>query len=160
MHWAALPPTFTTPAGEERTGAIEGAQIDGKYLLVGRYANDPPSPYATVTGEVSIAYDSSVPNQLKLNVTRTYQDNPAPPPSPVITWTTFVARFTDVEWAGVKKAVTSQENTGNGALSRWIALATFQGIDVTAAQTLTYKAQLVSAGILTQPRADAIFVAQ
>lgn len=76
MHWNALQRSFTTPAGEVRVGAIEGAQVDGKYLLVGRYANDPPSQYATVTSESAVAYD---PAASQVNVTRVYQDQPPPP---------------------------------------------------------------------------------
>ena len=62
----------------------------------------------------------------------------------------MVSRFTDTEWAATQKTVNNQVTAGNGALARWLTLAVINGIDMTAAQTATYKGQLVSAGILTQ----------
>lgn len=82
-----------------------------------------------------------------------------PLPQTAASWFTFVGRFADSEWAGVQKAINNQVTAGNGALARWIALSTVNGVDMSSAQTATYKAQLVSAAILTQARADAIFVA-
>lgn len=155
QSWTSLPNTFITPSGAVRSGATEGAQVDLHYLLVGRNANDPPSFYATVTSETFSNYDAV---NKQANVTRVYQDHPAPVLT-FVSWNTLVSRFTDTEWAGVQKAINNQVTTGNGGLARWIALSTVNGVDVTASQTLTYKAQLVTASILTQARADAIFVA-
>lgn len=92
----------------------------------------------------------------------TVADPPPPPPPPpvtVVSWSIFVGRFTDTEWAGVQKAINNQVTAGNGALARWVAMAVANGVDMAATQTATYKGQLVTAAILTQVRADVIFVA-
>ena len=111
----------------------------------------------TVVGAVpgtSITLDGT-----KIVVTETVLPPPPPPPqSTVIPWTFLLSEFTDLEWANIQKAINTQVSAGNGALARWVALSMMNGVDMANPQTLTYKGQLVAANILTQARADSIFV--
>jgi hypothetical protein len=90
--------------------------------------------------------------------------NPANPerrPKPVrpIPGHVFIARFTPQEYAAIRQAAAAQLAQGNGQLSMWIDTALASGfVDPSLASAHAAKAALVSAGLLTQERADVIFV--
>src|SRR5258706_3520619 len=76
---------------------------------------------------------------------------PDPAPVTTITWSTFVSRFTDTEYASLQKTINNQVTNGNGALARYLALAAVNGVDMSNPQTMTYKSQIVTAGLPTSP---------
>lgn len=86
------------------------------------------------------------------------------PPAPIYLGSSvMLARLTPAEYAGLIKASLSNLTTKNdGQLSRWLDMVRTQpqGIDLNDPVTQAAKAALVSAGILSQDRADAIFAAQ
>jgi hypothetical protein len=84
------------------------------------------------------------------------------PPAPVyVAASTLLGRLSLAEYTGIRQAAAAQLAAGNGQLEQWLDLArtSVAGIDLTDPATIAAKAALVSAKLLTQARADAIFVA-
>jgi hypothetical protein len=86
---------------------------------------------------------------------------PRPPrPRPGSTWvpaTVLLARIAP-EYAAIRKAAADALEAGHGQLMMWIDTLTAQGgCDLEADNTKAAKAALLSAGLLTQQRADAVF---
>lgn len=79
------------------------------------------------------------------------------PPATFIPFQTFLARLTDVEYTNIKKAIASQITAGNATVARWYDKVSNGGISTTDPSTAIVKAQAVSAGLLTQARADIVF---
>ena len=83
---------------------------------------------------------------------------PDPPVNTMISCSTLLSRLTDVEYAGIRKAVAAQVTAGNGQMARWLDLAqSGMPIDVSNPTVQGIKGQLVSSGLLPQARADAVF---
>lgn len=78
---------------------------------------------------------------------------PANPASTRVDGGVFLERVTDAEYAAVTAAA-----VGSVQLQRWLDQLRMLGyVDVASASAVAAKAGLVSAGLLTQDRADAIF---
>lgn len=82
---------------------------------------------------------------------------PLDPLKPIDT-STFIMRFTDAEYLAVYKKRLNDASANTLGLTKNWDIVTFNGfIDLNLKTTQDLKAGLVSAGILTQARADTIF---
>jgi hypothetical protein len=84
------------------------------------------------------------------------------PPAPVhVPAATLLARLTAAEYTGIRQAATAQLAAGNGQLELWLDMArtAIGGINLNDPATRAAKAAIISAKLLTQPRADAVFSA-
>ena len=114
-------------------------------------------PFVPTNGQMAIG----IPTYTLLNgvVTQTYASAPIPAPIPFVTLSTLIQRLTGAEYVAIKKAIAAQIAANNGTVALWYDIAqSGQPINLNDAQTVTIKALLVSSGLLTQPRADAVFV--
>jgi hypothetical protein len=76
----------------------------------------------------------------------------------VIPFPTFISRWTNPEYAALMQARATAIAAGNVVLiQQWDQVATAGQVDLNATAVATFKAALVSTGILTQARADVIF---
>jgi hypothetical protein len=75
-----------------------------------------------------------------------------PPPPPVITKIAMITRFSDAEYTGILSAAKTDVEV-QGWLDRFYAA---NNIDLTDGRTVAGVNMMVSKGLLTQPRADAI----
>ena len=83
----------------------------------------------------------------------------APVPLSVIPMADFLGRLTDTEYSDLYKARAQGVQTNQMTLVRQLDQFTVIGkLDLNLSSAATFKAALVTANILTQPRADAIFV--
>jgi len=77
----------------------------------------------------------------------------SPTPEAIVDGLIFLSRVTDDEYAAITAAGRS-----NASIGRWIDMFRLLGyVDVNGTTAQTAKAGLVSAGLLTQERADVIF---
>ena len=77
----------------------------------------------------------------------------------VIPFGVFIQRWTDVEYALLMQRRATAIGAGNVTLvKQWDTAVTNGEVNLNSAAAVTFKAALVSAAILTQARADAIFV--
>ncbi|HEY4406126.1 MAG TPA: hypothetical protein VGN55_15875 [Xanthobacteraceae bacterium] len=84
------------------------------------------------------------------------------PSSPVrVSAFALLGRLSDAEYTAIRQAASVQLAAGNGQLERWLDMArTAQGgVNLGDPVTLAAKATLVSAGLLTQARAEIVFAA-
>jgi hypothetical protein len=81
----------------------------------------------------------------------------AVPPGTFIPYPIFLARLTDAEYIAIKRAIATQITNGNAAVARWYDKVSNGGISTTDPSTPIVKAMAVSAGLLTQERADIVF---
>jgi hypothetical protein len=88
----------------------------------------------------------------------TSPSSPRPRPGP--NWlpaTKLLERITP-EYAAIRKAAADALEAGQAQMSLWVDTLTAQGgCDLNADSTKAAKAGLISAGLLTQERADAVF---
>lgn len=76
----------------------------------------------------------------------------------VIPFSVFIQRWTDAEYLALMRARANAITAGNIVLVRqWDTAASSGSIDLNTPAAQNFKATMVSAGILTQVRADAIF---
>jgi len=93
------------------------------------------------------------PSQLDAaqNVINTIPEDPLP----TLGTDEFISRFTNAEY----KALQQLRTTDNGKMAKdWDIVTSSSSINLNKQRTQTLKTNLVTAGILTQARADAIFV--
>jgi hypothetical protein len=123
---------------------------DGLYKLVAVVPFVPPEGLMTI-GQPTYAISAEG------IVTQTFATQ-AIPAQHFVSFQTIISRLTDLEYTGVKKAIAAQVQANNATVPRWYDLA--QGkltIDLNDSMTITIKGLLVSSGLLTQARADAVF---
>lgn len=78
----------------------------------------------------------------------------------VISFSVFISRWTTTEYSNLGKArATAITNNGAGMtlVKNWDIAAAQNSVDLNQAAAQSFKAAIVAAGILTQPRADVIF---
>jgi hypothetical protein len=82
------------------------------------------------------------------------------PPAPVhVAAAVLLGRLTLAEYTAIRQAAAAALAAGNGQLEQWLDMArtSVAGIDLNDPATVAAKAALVSAKLLTQARADAVF---
>lgn len=93
-------------------------------------------------------------------VTETYvvQAIPAPPIPTVVSNSTLIGRLTGVEQVAIYKAANTAMVNGNASYMLWLTASNARGtIDLADPATIAVKAAIVTAGLLSQARADAVF---
>lgn len=78
----------------------------------------------------------------------------------IIPFSVFISRWTTTEYSNLGKArATAITNNGAGMtlVKNWDIAAAQNSVDLNQAAAQSFKSSIVAAGILTQPRADAIF---
>lgn len=77
----------------------------------------------------------------------------------MIDWATFQKRLTDAEYASIWNAAQAQIQAGTPALLRWINEGISVGeVNLNSVDALAAKAALVADNLLTQERADTVFI--
>jgi hypothetical protein len=89
-------------------------------------------------------------------VTQSFTTQPIPPAT-FIPYQTFLARLTDAEYIAIKRAIATQITSGNATVARWYDKVSNSGVHLLDASTATVKTMAVSAGLLTQARAEIVF---
>jgi hypothetical protein len=82
-----------------------------------------------------------------------------PPPPVYRSAFALLGRLTLAEYTGIRQVAAAQLAAGNAQLEQWLDMARTapNGVNLVDPLTVAAKAALVAAGLLTQPRADAIF---
>lgn len=83
-----------------------------------------------------------------------------PPPPAYVAAFALLGRLTIDEYTGIRRAAAGALATGNGQLEQWLDMArtAANGVDLNDPITVGAKASLVALKLLTQDRADAVFV--
>lgn len=109
----------------------------------------------------TISYEATVTQQQRDAVaTVLAAHNPAAQRKNIIAFGTFIGRFTNAEYADLwqKRATAIAGNTGGMALvKQWDIAVAVGKVDLNTAAAQNFKSSLVSAGVLTQNRADIVF---
>ena len=118
-------------------------QRDVSNKILGVYANAQPG-YATEAladddAQVLTYYSVHTPN--------------------IVAFPTFIGRWLDAEYALLmqKRAAAISAGTNIALVKQWDQAMSAGQVDLNSAAAQNFKAAVVSAGILTQPRADVIF---
>lgn len=114
--------------------------------------DDPAPPQGQVVTSVAYAPDTGT------GVQQTVQTAPAVALTIVAT-ATLISRLTGAEQTNIFKAANTAMAAGNASYMFWLTAANTRGfIDLADPTTAAVKAAIVSAGMMTQARADAVFV--
>ncbi len=84
-----------------------------------------------------------------------------PPPPVYIQALTLLGRLLPAEYVAIRQAAAAELSAGNGQMEQWLDMARTApgGVNLIDPATVVAKAAMVSAGLLTQARADAVFAA-
>jgi hypothetical protein len=124
---------------------------DGKYKLV------TVVPFTVPGGQQTTGSPTYSINPGTGVVTESYATQAIPSPT-FIPFQMFLSRMTATEYIAIKKAIASQIQANNATVALWYdKVSSRQGIDTADPQTATIKAAAVTAGLLTQARANIIF---
>lgn len=113
--------------------------------------DDPVPPQGQVITSVSYAPDAGT------GIQQIVQTAPAPAVTTVGT-TTLLSRLTGAEQVAIYKAANTAMANGNAMYMFWLTAVNTRGfVDLLDPATATVKAAIVTAGLLSQSRADAVF---
>lgn len=99
------------------------------------------------------AFDVVMSNEEAEELRKVWAAAPKPPPMKIVRGDEFLSRFTDEEYAALRK-----QEADNTQIARWIECFRLRGdINVLSDTNQKAKAEFVSLGVFSQERADEIF---